>query len=80
MSKATIFAGAITNIFLIARKRHPTKKTQFVVDYGLAGAIIPLLLAGSMIGVLLTKCLPPLIVVLLLSWYLFKNTESIKQK
>jgi len=41
-----------------------------MIDYGLAGSTIPLLLGGTMIGVMLTKILPPIIVVILLSAYL----------
>lgn len=80
MSKATILAGALMNVFLIARKKHPYLKNEYLVDYGLAGSMIPLLLGGTMIGVMLTKLLPPIFVVVLLSAYLFKSTTKMRNK
>ena len=80
MSKATILAGALMNMMLIAPKSHPHDKDRFLIDYGLAGSMIPLLMAGTMIGVLLTKILPPIFVVVLLTLYLSKSTFRMKKK
>jgi len=60
LSKATILAGAIMNIVLIINRRRKDVKDTLMIDYGLAGATIPLLLGGTMIGVMLTKMLPPI--------------------
>lgn len=80
MSKATIFAGAIMNVFLIACKKHPKDENKLLVDYGLAGTVIPLLLGGTMIGVLLTNILPPIITIVFLSLYLFYSTTGMYKK
>jgi len=70
MSKATILAGAIMNVCLIINKRVSDNKNKLLIDYGIAGACIPLLLAGTMIGVMLTKVLPPILTVIFLTLYL----------
>ena len=53
LSKATILAGVIMNYVLIVTKR--SKEDKLLIDYGTAGTGIPLLLAGTMIGVMLTQ-------------------------
>jgi len=63
MSKATILAGAIMNVCLIINKRVSDNKNKLLID-------IPLLLAGTMIGVMLTKVLPPILTVIFLTLYL----------
>lgn len=80
LSKATILAGAVMNIFLIYKARHPEKKHEFVIDYGLSSVMIPLLLAGTMIGVVFTKVLPPIVIITTLSLYLLKSTYSMFAK
>jgi len=57
-------AGAIMNVILIINRRQKDNENVFMINYGLAGACIPLLLGGTMIGVMLTKILPPIVVVI----------------
>jgi len=52
------------NVILIINRRQKDNENVFMINYGLAGACIPLLLGGTMIGVMLTKILPPIIVVI----------------
>jgi uncharacterized membrane protein YfcA len=70
LSKATILAGAIMNVSLIINRRHPKNKDKLVIDYGLAGSCVPLLLAGTMIGIMFTQMFPPILTLSLLSIYL----------
>ena len=70
LSKATILAGAIMNITLIINRRHPKNKDKLVIDYGIAGSCVPLLLAGTMIGIMFTQMFPPILTLSLLSLYL----------
>lgn len=70
LSKVTIFAGALINVFFIWNKRHITNKNRFLINYSLAATMIPLLLAGTMLGVLLSKLLPAVIITGALIGYL----------
>jgi len=70
MTKATILAGAIVNVLMIVQKKHPTEEGEYLIDYGLSSIIIPMLLAGTMIGVILAKVFPPLLILLILTVYL----------
>ena len=79
-SKATILAGAIMNVILIINRRQKDNENVFMINYGLAGACIPLLLGGTMIGVMLTKILPPIIVVIQQSIYLMYSGWKMFQK
>ena len=77
LSKATIFAGAFINFFMIFRYRNPIDKSKLLIDYKISSYIIPLVLAGTMIGVLLTKLLPPLLIFALLVLYISQTTWDI---
>ena len=70
LSKVTIFAGALINLFFIWKKRHIFVKDKFLIEYELASVMIPLLLAGTMVGVLLSKFLPSFFITLALMVYL----------
>lgn len=80
MSKATILAGAIMNLFVVGPKRHPKNEKAFMIDFGLAGVMIPLLLAGTMVGVILTKVIPAIIIITGLSIYLYMSTTAMYTK
>ena len=77
LSKATILAGAIVNIFMIFNKRHPESINYFLIDYELISYIIPLVLSGTMVGVVLTKFLPSLIIFLILIIFLYRSTYKL---
>ena len=74
LSKATILAGAIINIIMIINQRHPNDKNQLLVDYKVGTFIVPLILAGTMIGVLFTKLLPSIVIFIVLVLYLIYTT------
>lgn len=74
LTKATILAGAIVNIFVIIRKRHPHKVNEFLIDFGLSSIILPMLLSGTMIGVIMTQMLPPLLTLTILTLYLVQTS------
>ena len=80
VSKATIFAGALVNIFVIINRRHPLNYNQLIIDFRVASLIVPLLLAGTMIGVLLTKVLPPILILVFMVAYLFHTTLKMFQR
>ena len=77
------------NVALIINRRHPKNKDKLVIDYGVAGSCVPLLLAGTMIGIMFTAMFPPLLTLSLLSAYLVfsgykmflkARSESAKEK
>jgi len=80
LSKATIFAGAIMNIAMIINKKHPKNPTEPLIDFALASIMLPLLLSATMIGVIMTKSFPPIIIVVLLILYLTTSTKGMYKK
>ena len=70
LSKATILSGALMNIFLSYNKRIKNHQNSLLIDYKLVSFIVPLILAGTMIGVILIQVLPPLIIFVFLISYL----------
>jgi len=79
LSKISIFAGATVN--LIINWREKTKdKSKLLIDYRLASAMIPLILAGTMIGVILAEVVPSLGVLICLTLYLGLTIYKIATK
>lgn len=70
LSKITIFAGAVTNIAFNWNTRHIYNHNRFLINYNVASSMIPLLLAGTTIGVILSKFLPSIIITCGLIFYL----------
>ena len=80
LAKATIFAGALANLFIIIRKRHPKKPEEPLVDYGLSSVVIPIVLPGTVTGVILNKWLPPILVLVFMTIYLVHTSIGIFAK
>lgn len=74
LSKITIFAGAIASVMLSACSRRDDDKNSLLINYEMATTMIPLLLIGTMIGVLLSKILPPVAITGCLCLYLIYST------
>lgn len=64
ISKATIFGVACGNVFFIARRKHP-KANRPLIDYATVVLMQPGELMGVIIGVLLNRFLPQVIIVIL---------------
>lgn len=80
LSKATIFAGAIANLFIVVGKPHPKIKGEYLLDYGLSAISLPIVLPGTVTGVILNKSLPPILVLTILVAYLVKTATGIYAK
>jgi len=80
LSKITIFAGAIASVMLSACQRRDDDKNLLLINYEMATTMIPLLLIGTMIGVLLSKILPPVAITGCLCLYLFYSTYKMCTK
>lgn len=74
LSKASILTAAVINILMIFYKRHPYNQNAFVLDYKIATFTVPLILAGTMIGVLFTKLLPSVAIFVILILFLVYST------
>jgi uncharacterized membrane protein YfcA len=80
LSKATILAGAIANLFIIIGKPHPKNKGEYLIDYGLSSIVFPIVLPGTVAGVILNKMLPPILVLIILTLYLIKTAIGVYSK
>ena len=73
ISKFMIFSGALIGFLMGLKEKHPYRDS-IVIDYNLAGVIVPMMLFGTMIGVTLNKVLPFSIILILLFIVLIVNT------
>lgn len=80
LSKITIFAGAIVNIIFTWNHRHFADKNKHLINYNLGTIMIPLLLGGTMIGVMISKLLPGLIITIGLICYLALSIFKLYEK
>lgn len=66
MSNATIFVGAAVKYFGFSIfQKHPQKGTT-IVDYNLCAIMLPLVLAGSFVGVIISNILPEAVLTIIL--------------
>jgi len=67
LSQATIFGGSMVNFWMNSRQRHPNRPHRPLTDFNTILILEPMLLGGTVIGVLLNQLLPdPIILVCLL--------------
>ena len=77
LTKVTILAGSIVSFLMVMSKPHPKIKDEYIIDYGLSSILFPLLCAGSMVSVLLTKMLPPMLSIILPTLLLIRSAINI---
>ena len=79
LSNITVFGGAIANMILNTRKRHPLADRP-LIDWDLILAMEPLTIAGALIGAFLNKVLPEqllaFMLVLLLSFTAYNSLKK----
>lgn len=80
LSKVSIFSGAMVSVAMLFNKRHSYDPNTLLIDYKIACFIIPLVLGGTIIGVTITKMLPPVIIFGILIIYLSKTTFDTARK
>jgi uncharacterized membrane protein YfcA len=77
LSNVTVLGGAIANTLLNARKRHPTADRP-LMDWDLILVMEPLIVGGALIGAILNKLLPELLlIVMLVSILLFVSWTTL---
>lgn len=80
LSKATILSGALVNLILSYNNRLIGDKNKLAINYKLAGFIVPLILGGTMLGIMFTKLLPSVLIFSVLILYLFTSVYKIFKK
>lgn len=71
LSGFSIFTCAVTRYIITLDQRHPEKKTNVALDYGLASVMMPTVLMGSFIGVWFNIMLPDMAIQVILALLLF---------
>lgn len=69
-ARVTITTGALITFMMTGFMRRWNNPNRLQTDYSLAGVITPLLLAGSQVGVIFARFLPPLVISGLLIAYI----------
>mmetsp|Transcript_22566 Transcript_22566/g.36203 ORF Transcript_22566/g.36203 Transcript_22566/m.36203 type:complete len:512 (-) Transcript_22566:26-1561(-) len=67
LSQATIFGGSVVNLLMNLRKSHPTRKHRPLTDFSTLLMFEPMLLAGTILGVLLNVICPDILILILLA-------------
>ena len=80
LSKATIFAGAVINVFFLLNQRNEFDINKSLIDYQLCSFMLPIMMCGTFFGVYLNFIVPPMIIILLLTGYLMLSIFSIMKK
>ena len=80
LSKMTIFTGAIVNYIVLKNQRLDGDNNKPLINYSMAGVIVPMLLAGTAIGVFGAKVFPPILILLFLSGFLILSTCNMFSK
>ncbi len=75
-----IFAGALTSYILGFKITHPTRKDAVSIDYNIPLIVIPLLLFGTMTGVILAKVIHQFVILICLTLFLVINTFTTMSK
>merc|ERR1719297_777697 len=70
LSQATIFGGSIVNLIMNLKKHHPTRAHRPLTDFSTLLIFEPMLLVGTIIGVLLNVMFPDILILILLAMVL----------
>lgn len=70
MAQIAILSGSVLNLTVIANKRRKDNKDVLLADFPLLSRMVPLVLAGSMVGIMLHKLLPEIVILFTLTAYL----------
>ena len=77
LSRVTIFSGSLTNYVLNFNQRDPHNQNQLLINYSLCAVMMPLLLAGTQIGVICSRFFPAAVIMLVLAFYLVTSAKKI---
>lgn len=80
LSNVTVLAGGLTSVFLIYKEKDPLDKNILLIDYKLSSFIIPIISAGTMVGVIVVKILPPILLLTILIIYVIYASNNVIKK
>jgi uncharacterized membrane protein YfcA len=80
LSRVAILSGATINFIMNIGDREKDDPNKLLLDFALAATFMPLLLAGTQVGVMITRVLPTSIVGLLLVYYLISAAWKMYKK
>ncbi len=80
LSRITIFAGSLVNYILNWTQRDPHNEKRFLINYNLASIMMPLLLAGTQVGVIFSRFLPAAAITFILVFYLTTSVRQMYQR
>jgi uncharacterized membrane protein YfcA len=80
LSKMTIFTGGIVNYIILSTARMENDKNYPLINYRLSGLIVPMILAGTTVGVMFAKVLPPILILFGLILFLIRSIIKMTQK
>ncbi len=70
LSKVTILSGAIISIVFTYNRRRENSPNSLMVDFKLLSFIVPTMLAGTVVGVSMTKFFPPSLILIAMVVYI----------
>merc|ERR1719297_409414 len=80
LSQATIFGGSIVNLIMNLSKTHPTRAHRPLTDFSTLLIFEPMLLVGTIIGVLLNVMFPDILILILLAMVLsYATTRTLRK-
>jgi uncharacterized membrane protein YfcA len=80
LSKVTILSGSIVTIVYNYNKRREGRPNELLIDFQLLGCIVPMMLAGTVIGVALTKFFPSSFILITMIGYILVLTTKMYTK
>jgi uncharacterized membrane protein YfcA len=80
LSKVTILSGSIVTIWYTYNKRREDRPNELLIDFHLLGFIVPMMLAGTVIGVALTKFFPSSLILISMISYILVLTARMFAK
>eukprot|EP00128_Syssomonas_multiformis_P017547 Colp12_sorted_trinity150504_noHs@27948 len=80
LSQATVFGGAIANMILYLPQGHPTLPNKSLVDFDAVLVLEPMLLMGTVVGVILNQIFPDWLIVTMLALVLMLTAVRTIQK
>ena len=74
LANIAIFAGAVINVWMLVGRRQKDDENQLYIKYRMVSLFMPLMISGSMVGVILNQFLPPIVIISFLTYFLISKT------
>lgn len=77
LAQIAILSGSVLNLTVIADKRQREDRDALLADFPLLSRMVPMVLAGSMVGIMAHKLLPEIVILFALTAYLVYTTYKL---